>query len=85
MFQYPLSELARRLDFETEEEASDFCQHYCLRISEGQVYMDRASFVRPEAAIPQSRAVTLIESKLTESVGQVRVHNLSAHLFLWKV
>ena len=77
--QYPLSEITRRLAFETEDEASDFCQHYCLRVTEGQVAMDKA--VTPEVVFPRCRAVNLIESKLQVSVGEVGVVGWVRSLF----
>lgn len=59
------------LAFEDTEEAAEFCMHYGLVTKAGEVCLDRTSYIEPELGIPLRRAHSVIESKLTVSVGEV--------------
>ncbi|XP_064604912.1 germinal-center associated nuclear protein-like isoform X2 [Liolophura sinensis] len=69
--QFPLIELMRVLAFEDTEEAAEFCMHYGLLTKAGEVCLDRNSYIEPELGISLRRAHSVIESKLTVSVGEV--------------
>ena len=73
MFQYPASELVRLLGFESEEHVIAFsAQHGLLTDESGNLYFDRTCFVEPETALTSLRAQLLVESKRTNSIGEVR-------------
>ncbi|KAI0211053.1 Germinal-center associated nuclear protein [Lamellibrachia satsuma] len=71
VIQYPLSDIVRHLAFEDNSEAAEFCSHHGLAVHDGQVAMDRHAFVQPEQAFGARRALHLVESKQTTSVGEV--------------
>ena len=63
-------------------EAAEFCSHHGLAVHDGQVAMDRHAFVQPEQAFGARRALHLVESKQTTSVGEVSVFSFSFNCFI---
>lgn len=70
---YPLNELKEILAFETVEATADFLEYHGLMLSEDrmQVVLDRKLFVMPEYPYTIDRAISVIESKRTSSVGEI--------------
>ncbi|KAL4226945.1 Germinal-center associated nuclear protein [Mactra antiquata] len=69
--QIPLNELVRLLGFENESEASEFCEHYGFHVTDNEVVLDRSEYIEPETAWSPRRSVSLIESRLMVTVGEL--------------
>lgn len=70
--QIPLCDLVQILCFESESEASDFCQHFGFLVTNcGELVLDKTKYIEPETAWAPRRAVNLIESRLKSSVGEL--------------
>ncbi|KAH9508133.1 hypothetical protein Btru_054821 [Bulinus truncatus] len=67
---YPIQELTRLLCFEDDSEAKDFCSYYNLNVEGNDVIMDSRAYLKPEASLPQRRSKSLVEAKLTTSLGE---------------
>ena len=61
----------RLLGFESEQEASDFAEHYGFIVEDACVILDKNDYVEPDTAWLARRSVHLIESKRMVSVGEV--------------
>ena len=70
-FQYPLCKLVQQLCFEDTDECREFCEHHGLTVATDHVLLERHGYIQPEAALAVRRSVTLIEAKLSVSVGEV--------------
>ncbi|XP_076363562.1 germinal-center associated nuclear protein-like isoform X2 [Tachypleus tridentatus] len=69
--EFPIKELKRLLAFESEGEVRIFCSSLGLTTSNEFVTLDRSSFVIPVTTPSITRAIHLVESKRTTSVGEV--------------
>ena len=65
------------LGFESTTQAAIFCNHYGFIVENGDVLLDRTSFVEPETAPEPQRSITLVESKCDWSIGEVSMWMLS--------
>lgn len=70
---YPLNELTEILAFESVEATMDFLEYHGLALTEDrtQVILDRRLFGMPEYPYAIDRAINVIESKRTCSVGEI--------------
>lgn len=59
------------LYFENLEEVREFCDHYCLSVEGYDVVMDSKANLEPESSLPQKRSQSLVEAKMTVSIGEV--------------
>ena len=66
-----MSELVWQLAFEDERETAEFCEHYGYYTEEGKVYLERNAFITPESSLAPRRGINLVESKQSESAGEV--------------
>ncbi|XP_013793443.1 germinal-center associated nuclear protein-like, partial [Limulus polyphemus] len=69
--EFPVKEMKRLLAFESEEEVKNFCNCLGLTTSNEFVTLDRSSFIIPVTTPSITRAIQLVESKRTTSVGEV--------------
>lgn len=71
--QYPISELCSILAFEDIDSTVEFLEYYGLSVSRegGYVTLDRKSFCQPDFPFHLDRAINIVESKRTLSVGEV--------------
>ncbi|KAB0793365.1 hypothetical protein PPYR_12985 [Photinus pyralis] len=71
--QFPLSELQHLLAFEDASSLTEFLASFGLYLNqdESQVILDRKAHQEPEIPITLDRAVNVVESKRTKSVGEV--------------
>jgi hypothetical protein len=83
LFQLALQDLTRWLAFENLRDAAVFCDHYGLGLNVGntEVILSKDSLQNPSHPLPVGRAVLLIESKRTCSVGEVGV--LITHFYVY--
>jgi hypothetical protein len=83
LFQLSLQDLTRWLAFENVRDAAVFCDHYGLRLNADNtvVILCKDLLHNPSHPLPVGRAVSLIESKRTCSVGEVSVQ--ITHLTLY--
>ncbi|XP_059170750.1 germinal-center associated nuclear protein-like isoform X2 [Physella acuta] len=68
---YPVQEMINLLYFENVEEVREFCDHYCLAVEGYDVVMDSKANLEPESSLPQKRSQSLVEAKMTVSIGEV--------------
>ncbi|XP_013415982.1 germinal-center associated nuclear protein [Lingula anatina] len=68
---FPVNEMQRLLCFENATDTRDFCEFYGLHTDGDYIHLDKNAFIRPETSMGNRRAVELIESKQTVSVGEV--------------
>lgn len=73
LFQLTLEDLTRWLAFENTRDAAVFCDHYGLELDafNSEVILCKDLLRIPSHELPVGRAVSLIETKRTSSVGEV--------------
>ncbi|XP_046386444.1 germinal-center associated nuclear protein [Ischnura elegans] len=71
--QFPLSDLANLLKFESIQQGEMFCEHHGLEIDPSRKFLclGRNTLPQPSSVFPVTRAVNVIESKRTCSIGEV--------------
>ena len=63
----------RLLVFEDATEARELCEHHGLTVTDdGMIHMGKIGFIDPETPFQPRRALQLINSKQTASLGEVR-------------
>jgi hypothetical protein len=73
LFQLSVQDLTRWLAFENARDAAVFCDHYGLGLDafNTEVVLCKDFLRIPSSQLPVGRAVSLIETKRTCSVGEV--------------
>ena len=69
--QYPLSDLMENLGFEGIASTVDFLEYHGMSVTQTDAIFNQAAFKIPEIPYASDRAVKIIESKKTCSVGEV--------------
>lgn len=85
---FPIAELSHLLAFEDEQNTMAFVEYYGLQLTKENthVLLDRRMFHSPDVPFSLERAINVVESKRTTSVGEVICgHSLPEKTFLQHV
>ncbi|GLV43213.1 xmas [Carabus blaptoides fortunei] len=85
---FPIAELSNLLAFEDEQNTIAFVEYHGLQLTRENthVLLDRRMFRSPDVPFSLERAINVVESKRTTSVGEVICgHNLPEKIFLQHV